>query len=303
MRTVWTFWSKPFRAHYKRFWRSHKHHLLAWILSVQTARKHYPNSSLFTDDEGARMLVDSLGLEFTHVSIGLKALNKYDPEWWVLGKLFTYRAQTRPFIHLDNDVFLWNRLPRALESAPVFAQNPEVFKFEEGSLYRVERFHTALNSMGGWMPEEWRWYHSRRGNTAISCGLLGGCQVEFLRYYADLAITAILHSHNQRAWTSLGTRDNILMEQYFLAACIEYHRNTLSSRYRGVAPRYLFQSSDHAFDQDHAARAGYTHLIGDAKRHEQLADRLERRVQRDYPDHYERCIRYLEQQGGWQLLN
>lgn len=68
MRAVWSLWTKPFREGRGRPWFSEKHHLLGWVLSVETASKHYSKTSLFTDDKGARMLVDSIGLEFDHVS-------------------------------------------------------------------------------------------------------------------------------------------------------------------------------------------------------------------------------------------
>jgi hypothetical protein len=102
------------------------HHLLSWVLSVCEAVRHYPDTCLVTDTEGARLLVDSLGLPFRHVDLRLDALHPAcDDEWWVLGKLTAYAAQTAPFIHLDNDVVLWNALPSAVTAAPVFAQNPE----------------------------------------------------------------------------------------------------------------------------------------------------------------------------------
>jgi hypothetical protein len=36
---------------------------------------------------------------------------------------------------------------------------------------------------------------------------------------------------------------------------------------------------------------GFTHLIAGAKRNPQVAKTLERRVQRDYPEYYDRCIK------------
>ena len=53
MRAVWSFWSKPFKERRQGYWTSTKHHLMAWVVSVETARKHYTKTSLFTDDEGA----------------------------------------------------------------------------------------------------------------------------------------------------------------------------------------------------------------------------------------------------------
>ena len=108
-------------------WRSQAHHLFSWVLSLETVRKHFPRTAVFTDDEGARLLIDQLGLEFDEVSTELNALDQHDADWWALGKVWTYRAQSEPFIHFDSDVFLWNALPDLLTSASVIAQNPDVF--------------------------------------------------------------------------------------------------------------------------------------------------------------------------------
>src|SRR5437588_499165 len=125
MRSVWSFWTKPWRERSGWSWLSEKHHLLAWVLSFETARKHYPKTSLVTDHAGAKMLVDGIGLAFDSVSTELDALACRDPRLWMLGKLYAYRAQTEPFVHLDTDVILWKRLPTGVEGAPVFAQNPD----------------------------------------------------------------------------------------------------------------------------------------------------------------------------------
>jgi hypothetical protein len=109
MNAVWSFWSKPYLEAWKSIWCSEKQHLLSWILSLQQARKFFGRTVLFTDDYGARMLVDGLQLEFDVVSTSLNSLNGHDPKWWALGKIYTYSSQHEPFIHIDNDVFYGNR--------------------------------------------------------------------------------------------------------------------------------------------------------------------------------------------------
>jgi hypothetical protein len=42
MKAVWSFWPKPYVTGRKVYWASEKHHWLYWILSLETARKHYP---------------------------------------------------------------------------------------------------------------------------------------------------------------------------------------------------------------------------------------------------------------------
>ena len=141
------------------------------------------------------------------------------------------------------------------------------------------------------MPEEWLWASQQSSTRAICCGILGGNDFAFLRYYADLAIRMIQHPRNRRVWQQAGANsgDNVLFEQYLLAACMDYHRACKGSLYEGVEARYLFDSMAEAFDEEAAVRAKYTHLIGGAKSNASLARSLENRVAREYPKAYERC--------------
>lgn len=293
MRAVWSFWTKPFQANRHFLWRKREHYFLSWILSVQTARKHFPSTALFTDDEGARLLVDQLGLEFDEVSTGLNALSEHEPKFWALGKVWTYRAQTEAFVHLDSDVFLWKPLPESLITAPLLAQNPDFF-FRGASYYRPEGLERSLSLAENlWLPVEWVWYRSTHSfQRGESCGIFGGADLDFIRHYANQAIKLVEHPDNKHGWTMIekGTEPNILFEQYLLAACIVYHQRHHHSPYHNIQIRYLFDSLDEAFDEDRAEQAGFTHLISSAKRNLHFGLRIEHRVKRDYPDLYERCM-------------
>jgi hypothetical protein len=292
IRAIWSFWSKPYIAFHHNAWISEKHHLLSWILSVGTAQKYYPDTLLVTDDTGEELLVNELGLHFRNVSLELNKLGAEDPHWWTLGKLYAYRSQRQPFIHIDNDVFLWKGLSRDIIKSPVFAQNPERFTFGEGA-YRPDLWEDAVKAVDGALPCEWTWYTHRRGSVAICCGIVGGCNSEFIAYYADRAIHMVQHGQNKRALAKsiekLGC--NILVEQYFLAACINYHRLRPDSPFLGIDIKYLFQSEEEI--GINAEKAGYTHLIAGAKRNVEIAERLERRVNQEYPEQYQRLASYL----------
>lgn len=299
MNAIWLLWTKPLETGRGLPWLSEKHHLLAWILSVETARKHYPHTFLYTDNKGAEMLVDGLGPEFKHVSSALNALHDHNPEWWAFGKIYTYVQQSEPFVHIDNDVFLWNRLPIRLETAELFAQNPEYFIQHFG--YHTENFRSVVHTVNGWLPYELEYYILQDSNAqhAACCGIFGGNRIEFIRYYASLAIKLMEHSRNQAAWRLLDNKlgISIIFEQYLLTACIDYYQNQYDSPYHDIDIRYLFRSFNDAYSN--AARNGYTHLSTDGpKKSPIVVDRLEQRVQRDYPEYYERCIQYLKKQEG-----
>ena len=275
---------------------------MCWALSALQASRHFEDCCLVTDLAGAELLSGELALPFTSVSTALETLNERsaDPQWWVLGKLSAYAAQTEAFLHLDADVILWKRPPSHLLQARVIAQNPEHFDFEDQSLYRADQFMRAIAACDGWLPEAWRAYAERRRNGALCCGIFGGADVNFIRNYAGLAIEIIDHPRNVAAWEMIGIRDNILVEQYFLAAYIEAAAGGAADGAAdgGDAAAYLFPSSQHAFDPAIAAAQGYTHLIGDAKADAEIARRVERRVLAEDPALHHRCVRASESRRG-----
>ncbi len=259
---------------------------------------------LVTDTWGKRLLIDQLGLGFTRVSTELDSLDDADPAWWALGKLFAYRLQHEPFLHLDTDVFLWKPLPAALLAAPVFAQYPEEHTALDDSTH-PEDVETAFARENLRVPAEWEWSRSRSPYSfrEANCGIVGGMNSGFLRYYADRAIGMALNPLHATAWRRCpdsGTF-NMLLEQFFLDSCVMYHRSHPESPFRGVFMRYLFTTQAEGFDMQYAARAGFTHLLGDAKRNPRVLERLEERMRLEDEPFYRHCVglnRVLAVAGG-----
>ena len=121
MRAVWSLWRLPCRSGSGSRWGHEKYDCLSWLLSVGVARRHFSSLALHADDDGARLLIDELGLAFDHLSLSLNSLHNADSEWWMQGKLLTYSQQQEPFVHIDSDVYLFNPLPARITSAPVLA--------------------------------------------------------------------------------------------------------------------------------------------------------------------------------------
>ena len=292
MRAVWSFWSKPFYAGNGWHWREPIHHLLAWGLSLRLARSHYPETALITDSPGKALLINQLGLTFTHVSTELDRLDNEDTAWWALGKLVAYSLQDKPFVHLDTDVFLWRPLPGRISRAPVLAQYLE--NYPSGCEPRIVEDAFARDGLN--LPPEWEWSRSHQGQRfrQINCGILGGTNVAFIQHYARLALDLVQNPRNSAAWASILYKKeglNPVVEQFFLLACLDFHRFDPAKSFGEVHIKYLFPSSDTAFNPNYAARLGFTHLIGDAKKDANVARRLEERAQREDEDFYRHCIR------------
>jgi quinol monooxygenase YgiN len=296
MRAVWSFWSKPFERGYWRLWGSAENHLLAWVISVNAASRHYPDTMLVTDARGKALLVDRLGLRFAQVSTALERLERCNAGLWMAGKLVAYGLQSAPFVHLDSDVFLWRALPSALERAPVVAQHPE--RYADGkAVHSPESLEASFAAAGGVLPDEWRWARSQGPIThAANCGILGGQRADFLRHYARTALALIEAPGNAAAWARIPDKwhHNYLIEQFLLAAMLDYHRYHPASPFRGVHPRYLFESWEEALDSESARARGFTHLMAGAKRAPSVMQRISRRVERDWPDYRRRCAALAE---------
>ncbi len=292
MRAVWSFWSKPFHFEGGHSWQSPLHHLLAWGLSFRLARKQFPETMLVTDTPGKALLVDTLGLPFTHVSTELDDFRHCRHSWWSLSKIVAYRAQTVPFIHLDTDVFLWKPLPAALLSASVFAQCPEDHPPMD-TTWTPLQVESAFAQHDLPIPIEWEWVRSRSPHSfrETSCGILGGNRVDFLQYFASLSLELMTGAQYAPAWASLPNLGGYMMilEQFLLDACFQFHRSHPQSPFRGMSMRYLFPSFDEAFNHEAAARAGFTHLLCDAKRDPAICRRLEQRTEQEDSSFYRHC--------------
>lgn len=296
MNAIWSYWSKPEKLLGSR-WLHPRYDILASILSFETARQHFPITKLYTDRTGANLLVDKLGLEFTEVSQELEALKYYDCKFWALGKLFTYAIQKEPFIHIDNDVFLWEPLPQRCITSPVFVQNLEPFREWDGGWYQPAAFEACITSRkGGWLPKEWLWYRHKRAEAAqgLCCGIFGGGCLDFISYYANLSFRILDHQDNalSLAWLPDKERHIVLLEQFLLSACIGYYTKADTQRFNQLRLEVLFNAPDVATCRD---IKGFTHVIGLAKQNVNICDRLEARVQRDYPLRYKSLKRLLEE--------
>ncbi len=292
MRAVWSFWSVPFERFYWRHWGSVENHLLAWVISVNAASRHYADTMLVTDTRGKALLVDALGLRFAQVSTALDRLDGADPGLWMTGKLVAYGLQDEPFVHLDSDVFLWRRLPPSLERAPVLAQHLERHADGRAVYCCPGGLEASFAAAGGVLPEEWLWARSQGPIVrAQNCGILGGQHVDFLKYYAQSALAVIEAPGNAAALENVADKwqFNYLSEQFLLSAMLDFHRHHPESPFRGVHARHLFESWGDALDPQSAQSRGFTHLMAGAKRAPSVMQRIARRVERDWPDYRSRC--------------
>jgi len=187
MKIVHSFWSKPTfeRGQYRGDdrksggWLEKKYNYMSWALSCLTFKKHYDFIELVTDSKGKSLLIDTLGLPYDNVVNELDKLNDFHTDLWATAKLFTYKIQDEPFMHVDSDVYIWKRLTD-IEDAPLVAQN------EETDIPVYKKMWADIVDNYEYVPD-YMLTDFRQQTKILSCnaGIFGGTDVAFIKEFAN----------------------------------------------------------------------------------------------------------------------
>ena len=111
MKAIQTLWCGDRKLTESPFWWLHpEYNLMSWALSCMSLREQFGEVTLYTDSEGAKMLVDKLKLPYTEVVVNYDGFDCLTCHW-ALAKVRTYSLQTEPFLHIDGDIYLPRPLP------------------------------------------------------------------------------------------------------------------------------------------------------------------------------------------------
>lgn len=282
MRIVQTLWSAKEDLLRNSFgWLEPQHHLMSWALSCLSLRENYDEVVLYTDSNGYKVLIEQLKLPYTDVII------QYDDlacprHQWAYSKILTYSLQKKPFLHIDSDVYLPQKLDSKVEQGGIVAQNREI-----GTAYyreMLDRIQLENVIFAEFLRKEIR----KKSLSAYNAGVLGGNDLEFIQEYCHAAFNYIgsnqlLNSHKNHSC------HNILFEQilfYALAAennkevttVLEREINDNGYSYHDFCNFYFFENSS------------LMHIIGEHKRNQRTCDLLGRTLLEKYPEHYQRII-------------
>ncbi|MCD8029667.1 MAG: hypothetical protein LUF85_02210 [Bacteroides sp.] len=209
MKIIQSLWSKP--ATETGGWSHQAFYLMSWALSCLKLKEFYDSVELYTDKKGKELLIDTLQLPYDKVHVVLDDLNEYNPTLWALGKVYTYSLQKEPFLHVDGDVYIWDKFPDSFAQAPLIAQNKEE-NYEHNILYAKQLVANGF---------EFEPYLNPRYDPDIieaNAGILGGNDIDFFQLYTNKVFEFI--ATNKERIESRGQHAdgyiNTIFEQYFL---------------------------------------------------------------------------------------
>jgi len=252
-------------------------------LAVWCASQHFKEVEMVSHDWGIDMF-QKLGLPVTSYSRILNKMN--DPEapvsrfFWAYGKLIAYCSQNKPFVHLDNDVFLWEPLPDRILNAELCFQSTEPFKLAGYSYYKL-------------LKKPWRKAKVRPQKIvdnevkdfAYNCGICGGSNLDFFKEWIQCSEEYIFAPENQemffKDFAEMLIHQNLFHEQYFAACLIKMHK--MRRKVQVIDP-------DASKIEDILK---YTHLWGTTKQDYSMMRRVNMRLQIEAPELHGRIRQFI----------
>jgi len=284
MKIVQTFWSKPLlqgatQTFYQRGdtggWLDRKNYYVSWALSCLQLCKFYDQVELVTDEVGKEILIDRLKLPYTNVVVTLDKLNHFHTDLWALGKIHSYGIQREPFIHVDSDIYIWDKF--GIEHGDLISQN-----FEKGYFYNeiLKNFSTHFSYFPECLASQINNEHMVH---SINAGIFGGSNWPFIQEYTRQAYHFVERNLVQLPMIEIA-KFNVLFEQilfFYLAAEKNLEITPLVNDTFSTYGKWIVN-----FDGVPESTK-FIHAIGGHKKDVAVNEHICNHLQTDYPKHFE----------------
>ena len=196
--------------------------LFTTALSIVCASKHFPEVQMISSS-WANDVFKQLKLPVTDYSNKLDEIKGISRFFWAYGKLIAYCEQKEPFVHLDNDVFLWQPLPLRILTARLCFQSKEPFNLPGYNYYKLLKpcFKKATVKPKVIVNNPVR-------DFAYNCGICGGNDLSLYEEWRKCSAEYIFAEENQdlfyKKYPQLLIHQNLFHEQYFLACLIKKYK-------------------------------------------------------------------------------
>lgn len=286
MRIVQTFWSGGKSLLQDGFgWLHPEYNLMSWTLSCLSLREHYDEVALYTDSEGKRILIDKLHLPYTEVNVIFDDFRCL-PQHWALAKIKTYSIQTRPFIHIDGDVFITEPLPKRIEDAPLVAQNREI-----GTIYYRRMMDNILKHKDIHLPEYIDKGLREDSIASYNMGFFGGTDLDFIHRYCQEVFEFMEENRmNDASCPHSRVDSNVFFEQVIFAVMTDREGRKVTGMLNHPLKDEGYTRADFC-DLNHYGDKPFYHILGGHKRNQSVCKIMDQAMLRLYPELY------------WQILS
>lgn len=198
----------------------------------------------------------------------------------------TYSAQKEPFLHIDNDVFIWQNFPDRVIDAEVVCQSLEMI-----DNFSLTDYTSAVDYIKKHIGAAPQIIIDSKCKTAANMGIFGGNNLDFIQQYCKESrafLTGIYDGIMQSG--DMKGKFNVVYEQLLLTELANKHQQKIS---------YLIPNNDideivkYSTIETAQYESKYAHCLGRLKKYNYICEQIEYRLKYEFPTYYNRIISYL----------
>lgn len=229
-------------------------------LSCLLLKKHYGRVTLYCNEKVRHLIIDKFGIPYDNVVEIPEFMNIYKGcNLWALPKIYTYSLQTEPFIHVDCDWFMFEKLSASVTKSDLIGQNIEY----DDQFYNRRTLEKLISNechVYSWVMNE---YDKEPVLRVVNAGILGGNDIDFIQNYVRTIKDFI--SRNLPILQKLNDGFvNSIYEQLFFYLLAKRGNKTIGLCTKGDKLSTKFDWLP--MDISYAPKTGYMHLLANLKR-------------------------------------
>jgi len=220
--------------------------------------------------------VDKIAYDFLKYLPCKIILTKFDnnPKLWMKSKIDIIKLQNEPFIHIDNDVFLKQKIDLSFDTILV-ERNDVAYQNYDSLVVFFSKYSKELK------------YWLQKPNLIPSCGVLGFAEKKLQNNFVE-AFNQFERVFNkyQKEYNSYLKKCGEIGE--YLEPCLVLEQYNLGCMLEKENIKYklLLEGGTEAEQSKNATRLGYSHLHGSAKYDPKVVKRIHYLFETTFPEHY-----------------
>jgi hypothetical protein len=259
--------------------------LYTMALATELASHHFKEVEIATTSWGA-MVLKTAGIQATEYSTVLDSMKGISRWFWAYGKLIAYTEQTRPFVHIDNDVFLFSPLPERILNARLCFQSKEQMNIP------IYNWYNLLRPCWDKASVKPRVIHANViTDYAYNCGICGGYDFGFFKEWIRCSAEYLFAPENQKVffeeYRHIQMHQNLWHEQYFGASLVKAHG------LRDKVELITDNITDPAWAVLNRVNKTYTHLWGVTKTNDTTMRIIRTALRQRHPELYNKVTGFI----------
>ena len=245
-------------------------------LSIEYSRKQFSKIVLVANRYAIETLINDFELPFDEVvEIPDDEFKSLNPELWAYWKIWAYNYFSErkiPFVHIDNDVIIWDKISPEILGSDLFFQNKESFDLHKGYKPMLNRYAKCpIHRKFKTVPQ-----------FGLNCGIVGVNNFEIVKEWFRIVNLFIFSVDNKDWWNESVDKHSLnhLFEQYFISALIS--DNNVNAEV--LIPNFYYGIKSIEMP------IKLTHLWGSAKRGEGYLIKVRKRLYNEFPKY-----RYIDE--------